>query len=132
LLRGRIEEKTMLRKNATFWIAVIALLLSGPGMAADTGDLTIDNRCYGYLEIRQTNDRCSTNIRSVDPQKTTSRSLLMFFKTNIPGNETVYCTYNIVTDQGAWLTGAGFNRSTVAIKKICRISNNECACVDGR
>ena len=113
-------------------VAVVALSLPIPCMAANNGELNIDNRCADYIGVQQTNAQCSPNA-SADANKKTYLSPIMFFKTNIPGNETVYCSYSLTLGKsGEWLGGAGFNRSTVAINKICRPSGGSCACDDAR
>jgi hypothetical protein len=57
----------------------------------------------------------------------------MFFKTSIPGNETVYCTYSIKLGKSSTFIGyAGYDRRTVAINKICKPSGGSCACSDGK
>ena len=113
-------------------ITAFALLFPMACMAADNGELNIDNRCTDYLTIEQTNARCSPNA-TADANKKTYLSPLMFFKTSIPGNETVYCTYSIKLGKGgAFLGYAGYDRRTVAINKICKPSGGSCACSDGK
>lgn len=113
-------------------ITAFALLFPIAGMAADNGELNIDNRCTDYLTVEQTNARCSPNA-TADANKKTYLSPLMFFKTSIPGNETVYCTYSIKLGKGGQFLGyAGYDRRTVAINKICKPSGGSCACSDGK
>ena len=118
--------------NARLCIATIALLLPVPCMAADTGDLNIDNRCSDYLMVDQNNARCSQNV-SANANDKSYISRLMYFKTSIPGNETVYCAYSIkLGKSGEFLTYAAYDRNTVTINKLCKPSGSSCVCDDTR
>lgn len=110
-----------------FVSAVLCTVVRPGSVAADNGVLFIENGC-GALTIDWTNDRCSPPT-IVQPGATAILPVIRSFRTNIRGNDPVYCLYEIKDGNQKWLAAAKYSPSVSSVTAECKLNRNNCGCV---